>query len=216
MAGILLRSMMSVALVAGVLTGMFAPAAEAQTAGGYGPLQISWEVRNRFRLFREERDFLLHAETGRGRSVLAAEQALAIHGGDWDHFIVDVELEVSHGRAAGLLFRCDRGLEVLNWLRLDFTRQVIELQKQVVFDSGVNRFKLRKTLVQSAPVKLLHGRRIHIRLLACREYIEVSIDGVVRISAVTYAAQRGSFGVFVESGAGCVTPPRLQPLRTPD
>ena len=42
------------------------------------PLQISWEVRNRFRLFREERDFLLHAETGRGRSVLASEQALAI------------------------------------------------------------------------------------------------------------------------------------------
>lgn len=41
-------------------------------------MQISWEVRNRFRLFREERDFLLHAETGRGRSVLAAEQALAI------------------------------------------------------------------------------------------------------------------------------------------
>ena len=35
-------------------------------------------MRNRFRLFREERDFLLHAESGRGRSVLAAEQALAV------------------------------------------------------------------------------------------------------------------------------------------
>ena len=35
--------------------------AEAQTAAD-APLQISWEVRNRFRLFREERDFLLHAE----------------------------------------------------------------------------------------------------------------------------------------------------------
>ncbi|WP_213030723.1 hypothetical protein, partial [Acinetobacter baumannii] len=41
-------------------------------------LQISWEVRNRFRLFREERDFLLQAEAGRGRSVLAAEQALEV------------------------------------------------------------------------------------------------------------------------------------------
>ena len=29
----------------------------------HAPLQISWEVRNRFRLFREERDFLLHAES---------------------------------------------------------------------------------------------------------------------------------------------------------
>jgi len=70
--------MMSVALLAGALVGVAASAAEAQTAGGDGPLQISWEVRNRFRLFREERDFLLHTDSGRGRSVLASEQALAI------------------------------------------------------------------------------------------------------------------------------------------
>jgi len=42
------------------------------------PLQISWEVRNRFRLFREERDFLLHSESARGRSILASEQALEL------------------------------------------------------------------------------------------------------------------------------------------
>ncbi|HVQ69542.1 MAG TPA: hypothetical protein VMT08_18775, partial [Bradyrhizobium sp.] len=78
MAGILLRSMLSLALVAGALTGISLSSAQAQTAAGYGPLQISWEVRNRFRLFREERDFLLHAESARGRSVLASEQVLAI------------------------------------------------------------------------------------------------------------------------------------------
>ena len=41
-------------------------------------MQISWEVRNRFRLFREERDFLLHTEAARGGSILAAEQALEV------------------------------------------------------------------------------------------------------------------------------------------
>jgi hypothetical protein len=41
-------------------------------------MQISWEVRNRFRLFREERDFLLHTEALAGRSILAAEQTLAV------------------------------------------------------------------------------------------------------------------------------------------
>jgi lysophospholipase L1-like esterase len=41
-------------------------------------MQISWEVRNRFRLFREERDFLLHTEAARGGSVLASEQALGL------------------------------------------------------------------------------------------------------------------------------------------
>jgi lysophospholipase L1-like esterase len=75
MAGILLRSMMTAALFACALVGFTASWAEAQTAPD-GALQISWEVRNRFRLFREERDFLLHSESGRGGSVLAAEQAL--------------------------------------------------------------------------------------------------------------------------------------------
>jgi hypothetical protein len=70
--------MMAVALLAGVLAALSPPpAAEAQTAPD-GAMRISWEVRNRFRLFREERDFQLHAESGRGRSVLAAEQALEV------------------------------------------------------------------------------------------------------------------------------------------
>jgi lysophospholipase L1-like esterase len=41
-----------------------------------GSMQISWEVRNRFRLFREERDFLQHTESMRGGTVLSAEQKL--------------------------------------------------------------------------------------------------------------------------------------------
>jgi lysophospholipase L1-like esterase len=42
------------------------------------PMQISWEVRSRFRLFREERDFLLHTDSARGRSILESEQALEL------------------------------------------------------------------------------------------------------------------------------------------
>jgi lysophospholipase L1-like esterase len=79
MAEILRRSLLSVILLAGVLTALSATWAEAQTAAD-APLQISWEVRNRFRLFREERDFQLHAESNRGRSVLASEQALEVQG----------------------------------------------------------------------------------------------------------------------------------------
>ena len=52
------------------------PPQDAPAASPDAPMQISWEVRNRFRLFREERDFLLHVESGRGRSILASEQAL--------------------------------------------------------------------------------------------------------------------------------------------
>ncbi len=48
-----------------------------QSAQPAADIQISWEVRNRFRLFREERDFQLHVDSLRGRNILAAEQALA-------------------------------------------------------------------------------------------------------------------------------------------
>jgi lysophospholipase L1-like esterase len=96
MAGILFRSMisarsmMSAALVASVLVGLPASWAQAQTAAD-SPLQISWEVRNRFRLFREERDFLLQTDATRGRSILAAEQALEIQsdGRGWARNVVN-------------------------------------------------------------------------------------------------------------------------------
>ena len=54
-------------------------------------MQISWEVRNRFRLFREERDFLLHADGAAGRSILASEQALELQsdGRGWARNMVN-------------------------------------------------------------------------------------------------------------------------------
>jgi lysophospholipase L1-like esterase len=86
----------AVALSLGFLclaTAAFAPprpaAAQAPAPSG-AAVQISWEVRNRFRLFREERDFLLHAEALAGHSILAAEQALAVRsdGRGWARNIV--------------------------------------------------------------------------------------------------------------------------------
>jgi lysophospholipase L1-like esterase len=83
MARIHLRSIILCALLAGTLAALPARWAAAQTpsAAMQGapdtPMQISWEVRNRFRLFREERDFLLHTDSARG-SILASEQALEL------------------------------------------------------------------------------------------------------------------------------------------
>ncbi len=50
------------------------PAVAAQPATG---VVITWEVKNRFRLFRDERDFRRHVDAEIGRSALAAEQDLA-------------------------------------------------------------------------------------------------------------------------------------------
>jgi lysophospholipase L1-like esterase len=79
-----LRAIVLGALLAGTPGALPAPNASAQTspaaapASPDAPMQISWEVRNRFRLFREERDFLLHTDSARGRSILGAEQALEL------------------------------------------------------------------------------------------------------------------------------------------
>ncbi len=79
-----IRSIILGALLVGALGALPARWASAQTAAAAaqgapdGPMQISWEVRNRFRLFREERDFLLHTESSRGRNILGSEQALEL------------------------------------------------------------------------------------------------------------------------------------------
>ncbi len=67
--------MMSCALLLVALGTLPVDRAAAQSAPD---MQISWEVRNRFRLFREERDFQLHADAARNRSILQSEQALEL------------------------------------------------------------------------------------------------------------------------------------------
>jgi lysophospholipase L1-like esterase len=112
-----LRSIIASALLAGALGAQTAPAAaqaapaatqSAPAAAQSAPavaqgapaaaqgapdaaMQISWEVRNRFRLFREERDFLLHADSARGRGVLGSEQALELQsdGRGWARNMVN-------------------------------------------------------------------------------------------------------------------------------
>jgi len=81
-----LRLLTVSALLAGALLAAPAEPAVAQTAlapapapvAGDAPIQITWEVKNRFRLFREDRDFQLHAESLRNRSILASEDALEV------------------------------------------------------------------------------------------------------------------------------------------
>ncbi len=85
-----LRFVIGAALLAGILAELPAPRVHAQTAAD-APMQISWEVRNRFRLFREERDFQLHVDSARRGSILASEQALEVQsdGRGWARNMVN-------------------------------------------------------------------------------------------------------------------------------
>jgi hypothetical protein len=96
-----LRCIIAGALLAAALAALPLQWGQAQTAPEPA-LQISWEVRNRFRLFREERDFLLHAESARDRSILAAEQALELQsdGRGWARNMVNRLCIDSSGRVS--------------------------------------------------------------------------------------------------------------------
>ena len=85
-----LRLTVGVALLAGTLVGLPVRPAIAQTNAA-APMQISWEVRNRFRLFREERDFQLHVDAEKSGGILAAEQALELQsdGRGWARNVVN-------------------------------------------------------------------------------------------------------------------------------
>ncbi|MFT3941105.1 hypothetical protein [Rhodopseudomonas sp.] len=68
-----------------------APAAVAAVPVTDGSIQIAWEVRNRFRLFREERDFREQVEALNGLTVLASEQTLGrqSEGRGWARNVVN-------------------------------------------------------------------------------------------------------------------------------
>lgn len=70
------RSLLAAVVLAGILAVW--PVRPVSAQGAAPSLQISWEVRNRFRLFREERDFQLQLDALRNRTVLASEQMLGV------------------------------------------------------------------------------------------------------------------------------------------
>ena len=77
MTGLSSRAIMVGALLAICLPVLPIKQAVAQSADT-DPMRISWKVRDRFRLFRDERDFRVHVESLQGRSILAGEQMLEL------------------------------------------------------------------------------------------------------------------------------------------
>jgi hypothetical protein len=101
-----MRALALALLITGSLSGAVpalaqpTPSTPSAPAGAGGvtaaPFRIEWEVKNRFRLFKNEADFRRHVAAARGDGVLAAERRLAIasDGHGWardmlDHLCVD-------------------------------------------------------------------------------------------------------------------------------
>lgn len=90
-------------------------AAEPAEQSAAGALQVVWEVKNRFRLFRNEPDFRRHVAADRGDGVLAAEQRLAA-ASDGRGWAKDVLGHLCVDGAGRLLETCQRDGEKENYL----------------------------------------------------------------------------------------------------
>jgi hypothetical protein len=89
-------------------------AALAQLAGT-GDFHIAWEVKNRFRLFRHEADFLRMAAASRGDGVLASERRLA-RDSDGLGWAKDIVAELCVDNSGNLLEACERDGERESYL----------------------------------------------------------------------------------------------------
>jgi hypothetical protein len=147
----------------------------------------------------------------------AIGQIVAAHAGEFDHFIAELQVQLDSGRAAGIVLRGDATLDVATFLRLDYEQQAIELHKWDFWDSSLRRFKVvQPTLLQSIPAKLVRGLPIRVRILACAEYVEVCLDGIVHLCAATYKAKQGRFAFVVENGRASFCSLNIQPIRVPE
>ena len=85
------------ALISSAIAAPLTSAQPADPPAASGELQVVWEVKNRFRLFRNEADFRKHAAADPGNGILAAERKLAADtdGRGWakdvlGHLCVDI------------------------------------------------------------------------------------------------------------------------------
>ena len=91
------------------LDGAFAQLADT------GNFHIVWEVKNRFRLFRNEDDFLRMAAASRGDGILAAERRLE-RDTDGEGWAKDVVANLCLDNFGNLLDTCERDGERENYL----------------------------------------------------------------------------------------------------
>jgi hypothetical protein len=109
-----MRVLLSLACAVVLLGGCFGDRAAAQSVAG-GQLGIEWEVKNRFRLFRSERDFQRHVAVHRSDGVLAAEARLAqaTDGRGWARDMVE---RLCVDRVGKLIEQCERDGHRENYL----------------------------------------------------------------------------------------------------
>ena len=134
---IMMRAILLASVAAALAYAAAVPPAAAEPAGqpaASGELQVVWEVKNRFRLFRNEADFQRHVTASQGSGVLASEQRLALES-DGRGWAKDVLTQLCVNAAGTLLDTCQRDGERENYLAPEDHRVGVRLTGPVPADA---------------------------------------------------------------------------------
>ena len=142
------------------------PGAAPQQLANTGDFHIVWEVKNRFRLFRREADFLRQVAASRGDGVLAAEQRLErdSHGLGWAK---DVVANLCVDTSGNLMTTCERDGTKENYVTPADHRIGVELSGNVppgatcswTFDDGQGALRQNEAPCESEIVlRVASGR----------------------------------------------------------
>jgi len=134
--------------------------------------------------------------------------------GEWDDFDLEVALASSDAPEAGVVFRSDEIADRCMRVAWVPGRRSVELAV-VVLRSNYNALGRGYDLVQSRYTPLDPRESFRMRVIACGPYIEVSVNGRVRLSAMRMPRRGGRVGLFVEDGATRFGDIRLRPLNAP-
>ncbi len=151
-----------------------------------------------------------------GQAVLGqADPGMGIQflPGEWSDF--DLELTASgNAPEIGIVFRSDAEADRCMRLSCRTGRDAVELAA-VLWRLNCNAIGRGYEAVQSALSRFAPGRPFTLRLSAHGPYVEGSVDGVVRLSALRMDQRAGRIGLFIEDGRAAFTNLRMRPLKAP-
>jgi len=119
-----------------------------------------------------------------------------------ENFVLDVTIRIEQGVAVGVIFRANHNCDEGMFLRLSLDENEIQLVKSLKVERPGLWPWIEKTVVQTGKVYLRRGETYKLHLIASHEYIEVSVNGRVKLSALSWILKKGEIGIFAEYGCG--------------
>ncbi len=167
------------------------------------------------KLVLSAKDFLRQGKSVKGRweacgnEILchsADEMSTLLLAQEEDNFVLDLTVRIERGIAAGIVFRSpDDGFGQGMFLRVSPDESEIQLVrwgKEEIRSDWQERHEIlhERHVLQSGRIPLRPGEDCKLHLIASHEYVEVSVNGRVKISTISWALKKGRTGVFAEYG----------------